>query len=91
MNKIVIFEYEHWVILESVPMDIAPRAGEVLRWSSEPYTLESSDGGVLCVPPKEIKVGDESIAICCSKCGEIMSKKACNMLSSFLKLMRTSR
>ena len=86
MSRVVIFEYEHWVILESTPENT-----DLLRWLPEPYTVECADGGLLCVPSSGVKVAVGFMEIGCSKCGELMSEKSFNVLSGFLKLVRTSK
>ena len=87
MKRTLIFEYEHWVVYESTGV-----VTDLLRWDTvAQYTVECADGGILCSPPSEVKINDQFIAVCCSKCGELMSKQAFNVLSGFLKLVRTSR
>ena len=82
--KQVIFQTGHWQVVE----DLTDQS-KVLRWQRRgPYTIVAEDGGVP-VHSRSAALSSGSVPLECSRCNEFITKAEADLLTAFLKLVRS--
>lgn len=82
--KQVVFQTGHWQVVE----DLTDQ-NKMLRWQRrDPYTVVAVDGGEP-VLARGAPLSSGSVPFECSRCNEFITKAEADLLTAFLKLVRS--
>ena len=82
--KQVIFQTGHWQVVEDLSEMRA-----TLRWQRrDPYSIVAEDGGEM-VASRSMTLPSGRVALECSRCNDFMSETEADLLTAFLKLVRS--